>query len=148
VFKKLIAPVIVGAVLVGGAGGAAVANAATVTPAATTHVSAGSHLGLKRWLRDHRREVRRAVVAISAKTIGVSPQNLVSELRSGKTIAEVATDHNVSSQSVIDALVHAADARISQAVTNHKLTSSEASKIEAKVPGLAAKVANHQFGQR
>jgi hypothetical protein len=57
----------------------------------------------------------------------------------------VATEHNVSPQSVINALVSAADGRVNLAVSAHKLTSTQASKIEAKIPGLVTKVVNHTF---
>jgi hypothetical protein len=96
-------------------------------------------------LRAHRKGIREEVVAISSKTIGVTPQDLVSELKSGKSIADVAAEHSVSAQTVVNALVAAGDAKISQAVTDHKISSTEASKIEAALPGLATKVVNHTF---
>ena len=54
----------------------------------------------------------------------------------------------MSSQTVAGALVSAADAKINQAVTNHKLTSGQAQAIEAKVPGYVAKLVSHEFGKR
>jgi len=134
--KKVIVPVVIAGALLGGA---AVAGAATSTSPAPPAVAASSpnhaaHPHLRAWLRAHRHEIRRDGVAISAKTIGVTPQALVAELRSGKSIAEVAGEHNVSAQTVVDALANAADARINAAVTDHKLTQAQAQKIEAVLP--------------
>jgi hypothetical protein len=148
--KKILAPVTVAAVLCVGLASTGVASAATIkaSAATTTQVRTSTNSGLRKWLAAHRRAVARAVVTISATTIGVSPQDLVSELRSGKSIAEVAGEHSVSVQSVSDALVSAADAKINQAVTSNKLSSTQASKIEAALPGYVAKLVNHVFGQK
>src|SRR4051794_3932920 len=90
-----------------------------------------------------RRAIRRAIVRISAKTIGIEPADLVKELRAGKSIAEVANAHHVAPQKVIDALVKAGTARIEKAVTNGHLTRARANKLEARLPALATKVVNH-----
>ena len=144
--KKIIAPLVVAGVLAGGVATAGAAYAST--PATTATAGATGHAkghGAQAWLRSHRRQIRRAGVAISAKTIGVTPKALVAELRTGKSIADVAGEHSVSTQTVTTALVNAADAKINQAVTNHKLNSAQASKLEARVPGLVAKAVAHTF---
>lgn len=132
--KKLVAPVAITGALLGGVvgGTSAYAAAPPSTPAAATAHS-GKHT-LQAWLRGHRVKLRREGVAISAKTIGVTPQALVTELKSGRSIAQVAGEHNVSAQTVVDALDSAANAKINKAVTNHRLTQTEASKIEALLP--------------
>jgi hypothetical protein len=94
--------------------------------------------------------LRRAVegaVKTSADTIGIQPKDLVTELKSGKSIAQVAQEHNVDPQKVIDALVAKADGRIDQAVQNGKLTQDRANTLKAKVPDAAAKVVNKVRGQ-
>ena len=136
---------LLGAVSVAGVATPAYAATAPV-PAAQVH-SAATH-PLEHWLRVHRRQVRRAVVTVSAKAIHISPRDLVTALRAGSSIAGVASEHGVSSQTVAGALVSAADAKINQAVTNHKLTSGQAQAIEAKVPGYVAKLVSHEFGKR
>src|ERR1700722_9445678 len=146
--KKVIAPVVIAGALLGGlaVAGAASAStsASTSTPASTvaatsstTNQAGKPHL--RAWLRAHRREIRRDGVAISAKTIGVTPQALVAELRTGKSVAEVAGEHNVSAQTVVNALENAADARINTAVTDHKLSQAQAQKIEAVLPKYLTK---------
>jgi len=149
--KKFIAPVVVGGALLGGIASAGTAAAAAPVPSATATAApavatakTGNH-PLGAWLRAHRHQIRRAAVVISAKTIGIAPKDLVSELRSGKSIAGVAGEHNVSPQTVIAALVKAADARVNQAVTDHKLNPTQAGKIEAALPGRIAKAVNHTF---
>ncbi len=153
--KKVLAPVVLVGALLGGALAAGTASAATpgtaspsITAApAATPATAGKQ-GAHGWLRNHRRQLRRAGAAISAKTIGVTTKALVTELRSGKSVAQVAGEHGVSTQTVVDALVSAADARVDKAVSNQKLTSAQAATIKAKLPALVAKAVNHVFTKR
>jgi hypothetical protein len=93
------------------------------------------------------RHVVESAVKTSADTIGIQPKDLVTELRSGKSIAQVATEHNVDPQKVIDALVAKADARIDQAVKDGKLTQDKANTLKGKVPDLAAKAVDKVRGQ-
>jgi hypothetical protein len=144
VLKKVIASVVIGgALLAGGVASAGMAGAAT--PAASTAPSTANKAQGKAWLRAHRKELRKAGLAISAKTINITPQALVTDLKAGNSIAGVATQHGVSPQTVINALVAAADGKVNQAVTAHKLTSIQANKIEAALPGRVTKVVNHTF---
>ncbi len=141
--KKIIAPVVIGGVLLGGAAATGTAYAATPTSStAQTHTGKGE---AKAWIRSHRKELRQAGLDISAKTIGVTPQALRADLKAGNSVAGVATQHNVSPQTVINAVVGAADSQINQAVTDQKLTSTQASKIEARIPARVTKVVNHTF---
>ncbi|HEV3132969.1 MAG TPA: hypothetical protein VGY51_13505 [Acidimicrobiales bacterium] len=143
--KKTLASIVIGGVLLGGAASGATAYAGTPAAATATAPASTGNQQLRTWIRDHRRQIRKAVVAISAKTIGVTPAALVTELRSGKSIATVAGEHGVSAQTVVNALTSAADAKITQAVAAHKLTSAQASKIEAALPARLAKLVNHTF---
>jgi len=136
--KKTIASLVVGGALLGGVASVGTAYAATPTPTATASSTTAGH-PLRTWLKAHRKEIRKAGIAVSAKTIGITPQALVTELRAGKSVAQVATEHNVSSQTVVNALVGAADAKVDQAVANNKLTSAEAAKIKAALPAYLTK---------
>ena len=93
------------------------------------------------------REAAKAGIKTAADTIGIAPKDLVTELRSGSSIADVAREHNVDPQKVIDAYVAKADARLDKAVQNGKLTQDKADKLKAKAPELAAKVVNKTRGQ-
>lgn len=138
--KKIIVPVAIVGALLGGvaAGTAAYASSPSAPTAATTQAHSGQH-PLHAWIRAHRAELRREGVAISAKAIGITPKALVTDLRSGQSIAEVAGEHNVTAQTVVTALTNAADSEINQAVADHKLTSAQAQKIEARLPARLSK---------
>jgi transposase-like protein len=86
--------------------------------------------------------LRKQALALAAKTIGVKPADLANELKAGKSVADVANEHNVQPQTVIDALVHAADNKIEAAKTAGKITPDQASKLEAKVPDTVTKLVN------
>ncbi len=135
--KKIAAAVVITAAVLGGLAIGTAADAA----APPTAASATAHPGkqpLRAWLHTHRVEIRHQGVLISAKTIGVTPQVLLSDLHSGKSVAEVAGEHNVSAQTVIDALDNAVDAKLTQAVADHALTQTQAQKIEALLPKYLA----------
>jgi hypothetical protein len=136
--KKTIASLVVGGALLGGVASAGTAYAAAPTATATASSSTAGH-PLRTWLKAHRKEIRKAGIDISAKTIGVTPKALVTELRSGKSVAQVAGEHGVNAQTVVNALVGAADTKVDQAVTSGKLTSAQAAKIKAVLPGYIAK---------
>jgi hypothetical protein len=150
--KKLIATVAAGLALSGVAGVGLSAGlsspAGAATPAAVSPPATAGRHPLRAWLRAHRRAVARDTVKISAKTIGVTPKDLVTTLRSGQSIAQVARANSVDPQTVVQALVQAADARISTAVANHVLTQAQATKIEAALPAAVTRLVNHVYGQR
>jgi hypothetical protein len=76
--------------------------------------------------------VKKLIASVSAQ-LGIAPKDLVVELRSGKSIAGVASDKGVDPQSIITTLVTSIDARIDQAVTNAKMTQERADQLKAKV---------------
>jgi short-subunit dehydrogenase len=140
--KKIIAPVVLGGALLGGLAAPAVAGAATASTPATPHVSKA---GVKGWVHAHRHELRTVGLDVSAKTIGITPQALQTDLKAGNSVAGVATQHGVNPQTVVSALVSAADTQINRAVTAGKLTSAQASQIEARVPALVTRAVDHTF---
>ena len=139
--KKTIASLVIGGALLGGVASVGTAYAAAPTTAAPASSTAAAH-SAQTWLKAHRKEIRKAGIDISAKTIGVTPKALVTELRSGKSVAQVAAEHNVSAQTVVNALVGAADSKVGQAVTGGKLTAAQAAKIKAALPGYVTKAVN------
>jgi DNA-binding CsgD family transcriptional regulator len=147
VFKKFVAPVVIAGLLSGGvAATAGTASATTPAPSTAAGVPAtGGHHGVKAWLRAHRRQLRKAGLVISAQAIGVTPQALRVELQSGKSVAEVAGEHGVSVQTVVNALTSAADARVAQAVAAHKLSATQAAAIKAALPQRLTKAVNHVY---
>jgi hypothetical protein len=149
--KKMISTVTVGLVLSGvtgmGLSAGLASPAGAATPSAVTSSGTAAHHPLRAWLRAHRKAVARDTVQISARTIGVTPKALVSTLRSGQSIAAVAQTHDVDPQTVVSALVQTADTKVNGAVTNGKLTSAQATKIEAALPGAVTKIVDHVFAQ-
>jgi urease alpha subunit len=144
VFKKFVAPVVIVGVLLGGGATLAAGPASAAAPTAAATAPAGHH-ALRAWLKAHRHQIRKDALAVSAKSIGVTPQALRAELKSGKSVATVAGEHGVSTQTVVTALVNAADARVDQAVKVGKLTSDQAAKIKAALPARVTKAVNHTF---
>jgi hypothetical protein len=142
--KKLIAPVVAGGVLLGGLAAGGVASAATPATSTTPAAHAGAPKA-HRWLRTHRKDLRAKGLAISASTIGITPQALRADLKSGKSIAQVAAANGSSASAVESALTTAADHAVQQAQSAGKLTSAQAATIEARLPARIDKAVNHVF---
>jgi short-subunit dehydrogenase len=137
-FKKVIAPVLIGGALLSG-GVAVTGTAYAATPAATPVANHATKGQIEHWLRTHRKEIRRAGVDVSATAIGITPTVLVADLKAGNSIAGVATQHGVNPENVVSALVSAADGKVNQAVTAGQLSSTQAKVIEAKLPAYVTK---------
>jgi hypothetical protein len=107
--------------------------------------TAGAGGGIPGWIKAHRAQIARQVVSISATTIGVTPSALVSDLRSGESIGQVAAGQGVSPQTVETALDNAGEAVVARALAAHKITSAQASAIDTALPGRVAQIVNHVF---
>lgn len=88
--------------------------------------------------------VVQGAIRVSAKTIGIKPKDLTTELRTGKSVADVAAEHHVDRQKVLDALVAAGDKRIDTALSKGNLTPQQANALKARVPAAAAKFIDHK----
>jgi uncharacterized protein (DUF433 family) len=64
-----------------------------------------------------------------AGVIGIPEEDLVAALRSGQSVAQIATAHNVDPQKVIDALVAAARSKLDADVAAGMLTQSQEDQI-------------------
>jgi hypothetical protein len=138
---QLVAASVTAAIL--GTSGVAIAGAATSgassAPAATTAATSTPAPG-KAAPQVRRRRVRRLVrhaIGLSAKTIHISRADLVSEMRAGKTVADVASEHGVKPQTVIDALVKAGQGRLDKAKAGGKLNDARYQRLEQRLPGVA-----------
>jgi hypothetical protein len=69
----------------------------------------------------------------AAEAIGISADDLRTELRDGATIAEVAAANDVDVQTVIDALVAEASANLDEKVADGDLTEDEAAERKAEL---------------
>jgi len=94
--------------------------------------------------RPGRQAVLRAGLDVAAKTIGVTQADLVTALKGGQSIADVATAKGVAPQKVVDALVAAAKVKIDAAVKAGKLTADRAAKLEANLADRMTKAVNRK----
>ncbi len=83
-----------------------------------------------------------------ATALGITADELRTEVQAGKTIAEIATAKGVAVQTVIDALVTEAKTRIAQAVTDGKLTQAEADTKLAAVEQRVTDMVNNPLPVR
>lgn len=81
-------------------------------------------------------------MAVAAKVLGIDEATLLTELQSGKTIADVAKAKGVDSATIISAIVDAQKADVAQAVTDGKLTQAQADQILANAETHAANHVN------
>src|SRR5436189_158568 len=135
--KKLVAAVTVAGVLLAG-GSAAYAQ---------SDVSGGS--GASGAAQQGRRgHGARLALRTAAPTIGVSVADLKQARKNGKSIAQVAKDHNKSVDDVVNAIVKQATSDIDQAVKDGKLDSEKADQIKQKLPDRVTQLVNREPKQR
>jgi hypothetical protein len=83
-------------------------------------------------------------LAAAAVYLGLSRSDLMTELRSGKTLAQVAEATSGKSVSgLVDALVSAAKAQLAQAVKDGKLTQAQADRIQQDLKQRISDRVNH-----
>lgn len=137
-FKKALAA---GAIAATAAAGVGVSYAATNpdTPSATSGSTPNSAQDTR-----HVRHPRlvRAAMNTAADTIGISVADLRSALRDGKTVADVASEHGVEAQAVVDAIVSKGTQRIDEALANGEITQAQADQAKAKLATAAATFVN------
>jgi hypothetical protein len=154
--------VVVGSLLVGGVAGAAIlgplnAVAASPTPTAVTTPAASAgpaaspdtdtdkpreHGGLGG--SGHTEAV--SDTSVVAKAIGISEADLKTALAGGQTVAAVAAAHNVSLQTVIDALVADGTSELAAQVANGSITQAQADAQKAEILQRGTDQANGTFG--
>jgi ribosomal protein S20 len=78
----------------------------------------------------------------AAQALGLSVDDLRTRLREGNTIAQVAQAQGVDVQTVIDAMVAAANAHIDQEVQEGDLTAEEANEHKANLPERITRLVN------
>jgi hypothetical protein len=81
----------------------------------------------------------------AAEAIGISEDELRTALADGASLAEVAADHGVDVETLADALVAEATARLDEAVADGRLTESEAAE---RVADLDERITAHLNGER
>jgi hypothetical protein len=138
--KKILATLVTAAVI--GAGGMAVASAADSPKTSTSPSAAAAKPDAAARKAAIGPRIRRFAFSTAAKTIGITPADLLKEMTGGHSIADVAKAHGVDPQKVVDAIVSGADARIQQAVASGKITSTEGTQLDQLVTRDAPKLVN------
>jgi uncharacterized protein (DUF433 family) len=118
--------------------GVAVAGAAN-TGSTSKPAAVATEMATKAGMRGVLHKFAKRGFVLAAKTIGITPKELAQEVKSGKTIAQVATEHGKNPQDVINAIVAAADKRIDDST---KLSADQKAKLEANVPAAVTKFVN------
>jgi hypothetical protein len=90
------------------------------------NIESGKNLGLGQLLRTGRKvnmlqRLRAGIAKSAADAIGIQPKDLVSELKSGKSIADVASEHNVSLDAVKSKIMDNAKAALDKARENGRI---------------------------
>lgn len=84
----------------------------------------------------------RADSSAAASYLGISTDELRSELRSGKTLAQIATAHGKTADGLVDALLAAAKQRLDQAVADGRLSSDQEQTMLARTKTLLQSIVN------
>ncbi len=82
-----------------------------------------------------------------ANDLGMAPKDLMTELRTGKSIANVATEKGIDPQKIINDVVGAIDGKIDQRVADHKMEQAKADTIKQNLPQRVTDFVNHVWGQ-
>lgn len=90
--------------------------------------------------RGDKRAQRGAQIAIVVKALGITAEELRTELQAGKSVADVAAAKNVSISNIVDAVVAEQTTALKQAVTDGKLTQEQADQrlamLKANLPKI------------
>lgn len=98
--------------------------------------------------RHPRRHLAKQLITEVARVLNMAPRDLLAELRSGKSIAQVAEAKGVPVQTVIDDLVAKVNERVDKALGAGKLTQEQAAKIKEQAPARIAKLVDRQLQGR
>ncbi|HMF05209.1 MAG TPA: hypothetical protein VKH17_10370 [Acidimicrobiia bacterium] len=126
--KKLVAAVAVSGLLV--AGGASIAAAAGPGQGGRGHGAL------------------RAAGQTAASTIGISPEELRSQIQGGKTVAQIATEHGVDPNAVVNAIVAALTQEIDQKAAAGSIDANRAAQAKQKLPDVAGRFVNETKPRR
>lgn len=80
-----------------------------------------------------------------AKALGITTDELKTELAKGQSIADIAKAKNLDLDKVIDTLVADANARLDQAVKDDHLTQAQADKLKSALKSVITNLVNNGF---
>ena len=137
-----------GVALAGAASGPGSPSPSDHPAPSTAAADARAHPVLRHRARAHIRRLLRGAGGVVTKTIGIDRPTLRQDLRSGQTIAQIATAHGIDPQTVIDALVQAANKRVDAAVAKGWITAARAARIEQRLPDRITKLVDNWHPRR
>lgn len=85
-------------------------------------------LGGRSWAQNQRGKWR-GIGSEVASALGIQPSELASELKSGKTLQQVITDHGKTTQDVVNAVVAQVKTKLDAKVTANTLTQAQETKM-------------------
>ncbi len=94
------------------------------------------------------RQYERALIAALAEAAGVTPLDVLAEMREGKSLAEVAAAHNVDAAAVVASAAAALTAQINQDVTDGWMTQEQADEALATLAEDLNAMMDHPAGGR
>lgn len=123
----------------------------------TDKINSSGGVGLKGVVRAVRRmhrgdtflkHLRAGILTSSAKAIGVTPQDLRTELKSGKSIADVAGEHQVSLDTVKAQITSDVKATLDQAVQAKKIDQAREDALLKKLDSTLDRLLNRKAAGR
>jgi hypothetical protein len=87
------------------------------------------------------------IATAAAKYLGLTDAQLITQLRSGKTLAQVATARGKSVSGLEQAMTAAFKARLDRAVANKRITSAQEQKLLTAVTARIKQEVNEKLGQ-
>ncbi len=86
-----------------------------------------------------------SLVAVAATQLQMERTDLVAELSSGKTIAQVAAEHNVATTTIVDAFVAARTDLLKTAVADGRITQAQADTMLTQIRAHATEQVNEPW---
>jgi hypothetical protein len=86
-----------------------------------------------------------SLMSVAADKLGMTVSELATELRSGKSIADVAQEKNVDTQTIVDAYLAQLKSNLDQAVTNGRITQAQADSMLQQATENAPDMLNNTF---
>jgi len=137
--KGIAAAIITGSLLTGGAIGTALLGPGVATAQSSSSSDSSTSSDAPPALPDGPRpggprggpHGARIDPSVAAGAIGISEADLKTAVESGQSIADVATAHGVDPQTVIDALVADAQAKLAASVASGDITQAQADEMSA-----------------
>ncbi len=122
---------------IGAAGAAALLTTGIVSAASPSPNPTGTAAGQRQQQADNnarhhdRRAIRRAVIAAEADVLGMTPEALVSSLKEGKTVSDLAQAKGLTKPQFIARLLPDLTVRLDNLVDHKLITPAEAKKVLA-----------------